>query len=408
MSGEVLRGEFERRWDGPEWRLPDEQGGVVGGRAWLSHGGGAERHPARAFPRELRAVIPPNPARITEVRLYGIFALYAEAQYEPLGAVGATLRVEHDGAPLFRIDLIQGRHYGASSDTTPLYRPNGDGTCLQTVGTVEWGGEEHRVDVLSWQLPRPCRADELILWDSGTSASFAIFDVVLESETVAVCPFRGHGDRIALSDLGGILRLRDYTRFQTAVAQFRAGVESGTGSLDEAKGLALTFLAVISAALLELGASRTMHEFQLTAAREVDQFETRDEISLWTEQQAWELTELLFGRRVSQSDRQIKKALDYIELHLGRRLSDEEVAESVGLSTSHFRHLFKQATRQPFHKYVMSLRLEKARELLQRGGLRVSDVSRSLGFVSPAHFSRVFAKRFGASPSSLIGDQELE
>ena len=77
------------------------------------------------------------------------------------------------------------------------------------------------------------------------------------------------------------------------------------------------------------------------------------------------------------------------------------MAQQLGLSTSHFRYLFKQATGQPFHKYLVSLRLEKARRMLVEQGLPVSTVAKAVGFSALSHFSRAFAQRFSVSPTSL-------
>ena len=67
------------------------------------------------------------------------------------------------------------------------------------------------------------------------------------------------------------------------------------------------------------------------------------------------------------------RALTLVDRNFAKDLTDAAVAQQLGLSTSHFRFLFKQATGQPFHKYLVSLRLEKARRMLVEQGLPVGD-----------------------------------
>jgi AraC family transcriptional regulator len=71
------------------------------------------------------------------------------------------------------------------------------------------------------------------------------------------------------------------------------------------------------------------------------------------------------------------------------------------MSTSHFRYLFKQSVGQPFHKYLVATRLEKARMMLEQGQGSVSEIGIAVGFSSLATFSRAFAQRFGMSPSDF-------
>ena len=56
---------------------------------------------------------------------------------------------------------------------------------------------------------------------------------------------------------------------------------------------------------------------------------------------------------------------------------------------------------QPFHRYLIALRLEKARELIVTQHLPVSVVAKAVGFSGLAHFSRAFTQRFGANPSEI-------
>jgi len=327
--------------------------------------------------------------------------MYADPATEPLGAIGGTIQMLDEGQIVHRLELVQGRHYADPRDTTALSRTNGDGTGLTSIGTTNVDGTAVRLDVLTCDIPVGVRVETLVFRDLGTPASFLIFDVGFEFEERPVCPFRGHGHHISLREVGGILRLRDRARFEKAISQVVEGIEGCGDDLDEARGLALTFLAVTCAGLLEIGAPRALHRFQLTMARRLDELTTLSAIARATVEQAHVVTDEIMPRSSMSGDALVDRALTLIDRNYSRPLTDEDVANELGISTSHFRFLFRKATDKPFHKYLLATRLEKAREILLVGDQPIHLVADHVGFTSPAHFSRVFSQRFGVSPSQI-------
>lgn len=227
-----------------------------------------------------------------------------------------------------------------------------------------------------------------------------ILDVYAELRSEAACPFHSQSPGVSLAELGSVVRLGDRFRFDQAVSQFESALGRAS-DLDEARGLGLTFLAVIAAALLELGAPRSIHRHQLDVARALDRLDTAPEIAAYASEaaQALVLDHMPIGKDLHEE--RMKAALKMIDSSFAQPLQDTEVAREVGLSTSHFRYLFRQSTGEPFHKYLLKVRLEKARLLLQDHDLTVGEVTQMVGFVSPAHFTRSFSKVYGYSPSKI-------
>ncbi len=403
MQTEVVRGEFRRPMTGPTW-APFQVGPDFswrGGLGWQSNGGPSKRHPARALPYSLEFAVPEHPGRLTLVKLVGIFAMHADAVSEPIGAIGGILQFLDGGSVVHRQELVQGRQYSDPTDLTQLTRVNGDGTRIESIGSSEIEGNLMRLDVLAVDVPVGVRVQSVVFRDLGTPASFVIFDVGFEFEVRPVCPFRGHGHHVSLREVGGILRLRDRARFDRAIAQVVDGIEACGDDLDEARGLALTFLAVTCASLLEMGAPKSLHRFQLDMARKLDKIDSLADIARLAVDQIHDLTAELIPRSSVTGDALVDKALTLINRNFSRPLTDEVVADELGISTSHFRFLFRKATEKPFHKFLLATRLEKAREILLLSDQPIHEVSDHVGFASPAHFSRVFSQRFGVSPSQL-------
>ncbi|MBX3115154.1 MAG: helix-turn-helix transcriptional regulator [Fimbriimonadaceae bacterium] len=392
----LLPGKINSSPIAPRWV---KNGASVSG--WQSHGGGARLHPARAFPQRLVIQVPEGAQRVSKVVLRGIFALYAQLSHEPVGAIGASLNfLGSDGSVLSNFTLINGRHYGDATDGVSLDRMNGDGSRLLSVGTVDVEGTPCRVDELTIDLGHQLPIASIEFRDLGTPASFVIFEAEFETESKAVCPFRGYGDKISLGEIGSLVRLRDWPKLEQALAQLKEGILISK-ELDEAKGSVLTFLAVLSAALLDFGVERKLHRFQLDAARKLDQISTREEICEVATSLFEFLTMDVMSSDRSPSQAAIEKALRMIESNFAKSVRDDDIAGRVGMSTSHFRHLFRERTGEPFHKYVLHLRLEKARQQIIASDLPIQEISSGMGFVSSAHFSRAFLQRFGISPSTL-------
>ncbi|MCC7436140.1 MAG: helix-turn-helix transcriptional regulator [Methanoregulaceae archaeon] len=214
------------------------------------------------------------------------------------------------------------------------------------------------------------------------------------------CPFHSDAGGIALSEIGGIVRCANRLRMVKALDQLQQSIVR-TSDLDEARGAALMFIAMVTAATMEMGGAREMHRVQLEAARAIDKTDDAVEVGKIAREIVEQVLAPVFDPSLTPTKIMMDRALAYIDQNLHRQLDDDRVAREVGLSTSHFRHLFRQATGQPFRKYLMALRLERARKLLVEGDMPVSEVAIEVGFTGVAHFTRAFAQRFSAPPSSM-------
>jgi AraC-like DNA-binding protein len=383
---------FEGSLDSAELKLSGEVG-------WSSNGGPGRGHPARALPGLLELPLVSTTGVLEGIVLVGVFARWAAPKQESIGTVGGSIQFGSDESG-HRLDLLNGRHYRDAFDLQPVNQLNGDGTSLHSIGTAVVDAVPCRVDALSIDLP-PGSAPEVIrIRDLGSPASFTIFDVALRWQPAPGCPFHSGQGGVPLSELGSVIRLRDRVKFKKALHQLESAIQM-TDDLDEARGEALTFIAVAVAATLELGAPRSMHRIQLEAARGLEQANSAAEILEASREVVDRAVGPLFDQGESPNDRLIDKALAIVDRQFARSLTDSLVADQLGLSPSHFRFLFRQATGKPFHKYLVAVRLERARQLLAEQGMQVSDVATAVGFNGLSHFSRAFTQRFMVSPTQV-------
>lgn len=94
-----------------------------------------------------------------------------------------------------------------------------------------------------------------------------------------------------------------------------------------------------------------------------------------------------------------KTILNYISCNIARHITIDDLSRQVAMGKDHFGKLFKQVTGLSPYQFVMSYRVEHAKELLAKNKCQLSDVAQRCGFSDHAHFSRIFKKHTGISPS---------
>jgi AraC family transcriptional regulator len=95
-----------------------------------------------------------------------------------------------------------------------------------------------------------------------------------------------------------------------------------------------------------------------------------------------------------------QQVIDYIHNYLGQDLSLIALAELVKISPYHFARLFKQSVGTSPGQYVIKCRINKAKWLLAKGNLSILEITQQVGFQSQSHFSDLFRRTIGVTPST--------
>ena len=98
--------------------------------------------------------------------------------------------------------------------------------------------------------------------------------------------------------------------------------------------------------------------------------------------------------------RRLQIAREYLHENVDRRISLDEVSREACVSRYHLHRAFRRVFRLTPHAYVTTLRLERARSLLQSGHT-VTDAAMDVGFTSISAFTRLFRSRYGCPPSAI-------
>ena len=104
--------------------------------------------------------------------------------------------------------------------------------------------------------------------------------------------------------------------------------------------------------------------------------------------------------RKTAAHRAVDEAISIIRAEYANPgLSMEHIARRVYLSPSYFSAVFKSETGESATHFLARYRLERARELLEKTGSKISDISAKVGFSSSSYFVTVFHGAYGLSPT---------
>lgn len=95
----------------------------------------------------------------------------------------------------------------------------------------------------------------------------------------------------------------------------------------------------------------------------------------------------------------LRLVVEFINEHLSENLSLNTLAALCDLSVVHFAKAFKQSTGLAPHAFVNLRRIERAKELLQKSDLTVTEIAATLGFTDHSHLAKVFRRCVGSSPT---------
>ena len=96
------------------------------------------------------------------------------------------------------------------------------------------------------------------------------------------------------------------------------------------------------------------------------------------------------------------RAVEYIQDQLGKDLTVSSVAEAVSMSRYYFTRLFKEATGKSPYQFIIEARVSKARHLLERGNISISEAAYEVGFADQSHLTRHFKRAFGLPPKAFL------
>ncbi|MFK0276104.1 GlxA family transcriptional regulator [Ensifer sp. NPDC090286] len=107
------------------------------------------------------------------------------------------------------------------------------------------------------------------------------------------------------------------------------------------------------------------------------------------------------------NDPRLNAALIIMEQHTENTISIPDLASSVGLSRRQLERLFMEKAKMSPALVYRKFRLERAKYLLTQTDASLIEIALEVGFESAGHFSRIFAKTYGQTPSRLRAERSI-
>lgn len=112
-----------------------------------------------------------------------------------------------------------------------------------------------------------------------------------------------------------------------------------------------------------------------------------------------------FVRRVHDAKQQpvrnalVRKCMDYLDTHLTEKIDLDVLAQELGYTKYYLTRRFKEETKTGITQYILKKRIAYAQMLLTDPRISVLEISEKLQFSSPSHFTSIFHKMTGTTPT---------
>ncbi|MBD5559465.1 MAG: AraC family transcriptional regulator [Clostridia bacterium] len=104
--------------------------------------------------------------------------------------------------------------------------------------------------------------------------------------------------------------------------------------------------------------------------------------------------------RQTEASKAMRQMLSFLQANYTRSVRIEEIAGSAHVSVRSCQRLFRTFTSQSPKQFLLGLRLEKARLMLEDTSLGIPEICADCGFTDQSYFTKLFRERLGATPAS--------
>lgn len=165
------------------------------------------------------------------------------------------------------------------------------------------------------------------------------------------------------------------------------------------KSLLVQLMGNLSAELLSIGLSlTTLFGNENIVIEKLLRYETILDVKLWLQQILQYICEYIKENAKKSSHHLAQKAAQYIDTHYMENLNVDNIADVVHLSAGYLMTIFKKELGISINSYLISKRMERAKELLLEDNLKIYEIAHEVGYTNTTFFSSTFRNQTGLSP----------
>lgn len=127
-------------------------------------------------------------------------------------------------------------------------------------------------------------------------------------------------------------------------------------------------------------------------------FEMMGDIRSWLVRKVFEISEMMRKKSDTKNSRLIREIMKMMKERMHENITLKDIAEQFSFSPNYLGHLFKEEVGKSFSEMLISMRMERARELLRNPVLKIYEIADQVGYRYIPYFSRQFKETYGMTP----------
>lgn len=211
----------------------------------------------------------------------------------------------------------------------------------------------------------------------------------------------------------GLIEENDIKQLETCIDLMddvgcRQVIEAVFRKIEKEKDLSLTDLQLLSLNLILAGIRKMpFMQFQLNeylgrnilSLESISKFQTIEQLKNWIINTLKSMNELMLKETMPEKKDVIEEAKEYMNRNFTREISLNDISERFFINPYYFSQLFKKKTGETYQSYLTSLRISRAKKLLEETDLKIYEVCSMVGYSDTNHFNKVFERIAGIKPS---------
>lgn len=139
------------------------------------------------------------------------------------------------------------------------------------------------------------------------------------------------------------------------------------------------------------------HDYML----EMLSIDESSQLRVWCKERIEYITRNICIVREKKINSLILRTKDYIDKNFDKEITLEDVSKEIKISPHYFSRLFKEEMGEGFIEYLTLIRMQKAKEFLEKGIYSIKEICYMVGYGDPNYFSRAFKKAVGVTPTEF-------
>lgn len=130
----------------------------------------------------------------------------------------------------------------------------------------------------------------------------------------------------------------------------------------------------------------------------IGKFQTTTQLKNWIFNMLKSMNELMLKNSIPEKRDVIEEAKKYMNKNFNRNISLNEISERFFINPYYFSQLFKKKTGETYQNYLIRLRVDRAKKLLEETNLKLYEICELIGYTDINHFNKIFERIIGVKP----------